>query len=150
MSATEAAQSESGRRIVSAAHVAMLASIGLYAGLLWLARPAVLEAPAGPGGMKLSSILLAVGLAEYAAATVLGRRLLSAAAGRPGAADRVRRYFLIRFAAADAIAVFGLVAGFKGAPAADSAVLLGVSALALVAAAPSRRAWASAWSLTGG
>ncbi|HYK41661.1 MAG TPA: hypothetical protein VE007_04670, partial [Thermoanaerobaculia bacterium] len=86
----------------------------------------------------------------YAGATLLGRRLLSAAAGRPGAADRVRRYFLIRFAAADALAIFGLAAGFKGAPAADSAILFGVSAVALIAAAPTRRAWAAAWLLTSG
>jgi F0F1-type ATP synthase membrane subunit c/vacuolar-type H+-ATPase subunit K len=125
----------------------MLASIGLYAGLLWLARPAALE---GPGRPQLSSILLAVGLAEYAGATFLGRRLLAAAAGRRGAADRVRRYFLIRFAAAEAIAIFGLVAGFKGAPATDSAILFAVSALALIAAAPTRRAWTSAWLSTGG
>jgi F0F1-type ATP synthase membrane subunit c/vacuolar-type H+-ATPase subunit K len=147
MSSAETEQSESGRRIAAVAHVAMLASIGLYAGLLWLARPAALE---GPGRPQLSSILLAVGLAEYALATFLGRRLLAAAAGRPGAADRVRRYFLVRFAAADAIAIFGLVAGFKGAPAADSAILFAVSAVALIAAAPSRRAWASAWRLAGG
>jgi F0F1-type ATP synthase membrane subunit c/vacuolar-type H+-ATPase subunit K len=147
MSSAETEQSESGRRIATVAHVAMLASIGLYAGLLWLARPAVLE---GPGRPQLSSILLAVGLAEYAGATLLGRRLLSAAAGRPGAADRVRRYFLIRFAAADAIAIFGLVAGFKGAPAADSAILFAISAIALIAAAPTRRAWASAWRSTCG
>jgi len=147
MSGPETGQSESGRRIASVAHVAMLASIALYAGLLWLARPAALEAS---GRAQISSILLAVGLAEYAGATLLGRRLLSAAAGRPGAADRVRRYFLIRFAAADAIAIFGLAAGFKGAPAADSAVLFGVSALALIAAAPTRKAWAAAWLLTSG
>ncbi|HEY6147863.1 MAG TPA: hypothetical protein VIZ69_09200 [Thermoanaerobaculia bacterium] len=145
MSTSEAAQSEPGRRIASVAHVAMLASIALYAGLLWLARPAVLE---GPSRLELSSILLAVGVAEFAGATILGRRLLAAAAGRPGAADRVRRYFLVRFAAGDAIAIFGLVAGFKGAPAADSAILFGVSALALIAATPTRRAWASAWLLT--
>lgn len=145
MSSRETAQSESGRRIAAVAHVAMLASIGLYAGLLWLARPAVLE---GPGRPQLSSILLAVGLAEFAGATWLGRRLLSSSAGRPGAAERVRRYFLIRFAAAEAIAIFGLVAGFKGSPAADSAILFAVAAACLIAAAPSRRAWAYAWGLT--
>jgi F0F1-type ATP synthase membrane subunit c/vacuolar-type H+-ATPase subunit K len=145
MSTRETAQSESGRRITAVAHVAMLASIGLYAGLLWLARPAVLE---GPGRAHLSSILLAVGLAEFAGATWFGRRLLSSSAGRAGVAERVRRYFLIRFAAAEAIAIFGLVAGFKGSPAADSAILFAVSAACLIAAAPSRRAWAHAWGLT--
>jgi len=148
MSAAETGQSESGRRIASVAHAAMLASIAVYAGLLWLARPAVLEGGTGAG--RLSSILLAVGLAEYAGATLFGRRLLAAAAGRAGAADRVRRYFLVRFAAAEAIAIFGLVAGFKGAPAASSALLFGVSALALVATAPTRRAWSAAWALTSG
>jgi len=145
MSSREAPQSESGRRIAAIAHIAMLASIGLYAGLLWLARPAVLE---GAGRPQLASILLAVGLAEFAGATWFGRRLLASSAGRPGAPERVRRYFLIRFAAAEAIAVFGLVAGFKGARASDSAILFAVSAACLVAAAPSRRAWAHAWGLT--
>ena len=146
MSSREASEREAGRRTAGLVHIAMLASILLYVGLLlWFVRPPAAGAAARPG---LSSILLAIGLAEYIGVTVLGKRLLMAAAGRAGALERVRRYFLIRFAAAEAIAVFGLLAGFRGEPAADSLILFAFSAMALLASAPTRTAWVKAARLT--
>ena len=65
------------------------------------------ESPMGPSR---------VGLGEYAAASLFGAGLLPAAGGRSGASERVRRFFLVRFAAAEAIALFGLVVGLRGAP----------------------------------
>jgi hypothetical protein len=93
-------------------------------------------------------VLLAVGAAEWAAATLLGRGLLRSAGPGAGAADRVRRYFLFRFAAAEAIAVFGLLAGFTGARFPEAALLFCASALALLASTPTRPAWERAWKLT--
>jgi F0F1-type ATP synthase membrane subunit c/vacuolar-type H+-ATPase subunit K len=124
----------------------MLSAIPLYAGVLWLLAPA-----AGTGtspGKSLPWVLLAVGLGEYAAASVFGAGLLRAAGGRSGASERVRRFFLVRFAAAEAIALFGLVVGLKGAPPSRAAVLFGVSALVLIAAAPTRGSWEKAAAAT--
>src|SRR5450755_1389448 len=117
-------EDESGRRIVSIVHVAMLAAVPLYAGVLWLARGrAPFLASAVPPRPHLVEILFAIGAAEWAAATWVGRLLLKAGRGRAGAAERVRRFFLVRFAAAEAIAVFGLFAGFTGSPLRDGTLL---------------------------
>jgi hypothetical protein len=138
-------EDESGRRVVSIVHTAMLASVPLYAGVLWLARGrAPFLAAAAPPRPHLVEILFAIGAAEWAAATWVGRLLLKAGGGRAGAAERVRRFFLVRFAAAEAIAVFGLFAGFTGSPFRDSAFLFSAAAAALLLSTPSRAAWARA------
>ena len=131
---------EAGRRIVSVVQAAMLAAIPLYAGLLWLARGAAAPPRPAPERLRFVAILLVIGAAEWLAATWIGRRLLlRPRSGAPS--DRVRRFFLIRFAAAEAMAVFGLFAGFPGARFAEAGLLFAASALALVLSSPTRGAW---------
>ncbi|MEP7132414.1 MAG: hypothetical protein ABI914_04570 [Acidobacteriota bacterium] len=140
---------EGGRRIVSVVHVAMVAAVPLYALILWLLRGRAGLSGAGGPRPQYILVLLAVGAAEWGLASIVGRALLRSAGAGKGAPERVRRYFLIRFAAAEAIAVFGLFAGFTGGTPRDVAILLGASLLALVASTPTRAAWASAFELTG-
>ncbi|MEO8433120.1 MAG: hypothetical protein ABI592_16575 [Acidobacteriota bacterium] len=139
---------EAGRRIVAVVHVAMLAAVPLYGAVLWLLRGDRGLSAGAALSPRLPWILLAVGAAEFAAATVIGRNLLRSAGPGAGAPDRVRRFFLIRFAAAEAIAVFGLFAGFRGAPPMQAGVLFAASAAAMLLAAPTRAAWARAYEET--
>jgi hypothetical protein len=84
----------------------------------------------------------AIGVAQYVLVTWwLGRRLPGPSAG---ARHRVRSFFLIRFAAAEAIGIFGLIVGFLGARAVVAGALLAVSCLAMLAATPTREAWEAA------
>ena len=129
---------------MSIVHIAMLAAIPLYGGVVWLARGHAPFPPAPEARPHLVGILLSIGVSEWIAATVVGRMLLKAGRGRRGAAQRVRRFFLIRFAAAEAIAVFGLFAGFSGCPGRDCALLFAASALALAASTPTASAWRQA------
>ncbi len=139
---------ESGRRIVSIVHLAMIATLPLYIGILWIVAghaPFLRMIQARP---RLPETLLAIGGSEWLAATVVGRILLKAGRGRKGAAQRVRRFFLIRIAAAEAIAVFGLFAGFTGSAGREYALLFAASAFALIASTPTRSAWQRASSET--
>ncbi len=144
-----AEEDETGRRIVSVVHIAMLSAIPLYAIILWLLR-----GHAGLSGTstrpRFALVLLAVGAAEWGLASLLGRAMLRTAGPGAGAFLRVRRYFLIRFAAAEAMAVFGLFAGFTGGTFRDVALLFSASALALLASTPTRAAYASAFEETRG
>ncbi len=141
-------EDEAGRRIVAVVHMAMLAAVPLYFAVLWLSRGHPDLAAGGSLRPRLPWVLLAVGAAEFAAATIFGRGLLRAAGPGAGAPERVRRYFLIRFAAAEAIAVFGLFAGFGGASWTQAGVLFVASAAALLLAAPTRTAWTRAFEET--
>lgn len=143
------ATDEAGRRVVAVVHLAMLAAIPLYAGVLWLARGYAAPLRSGPERLRFVGILLAIGAAEWVAASLIGRRMLRT--GRMGGpSDRVRRYFLVRFAAAEAMAVFGLFAGFTGVRFAEAGLLFGASALALVLSTPTRSAWDRAAQTAGG
>lgn len=137
-------EDETGRRIVSVVHLAMLAAVPLYALLLWFLRDNAALTARRPDRPNLVFVLLAIGAAEWGAATLLGRHLLRAAGPGAGAAERVRRYFLVRFAAAEAIAVFGLFAGFTGTPLPGALLLFAASAFALLASTPTRSAYARA------
>ncbi len=139
---------ETGRRIVSVVHIAMLSAIPLYAILLWLLRgQAGFSGPAS-SRPRFALVLLAVGAAEWGLASLLGRAMLRSAGPGAGVVLRVRRYFLIRFAAAEAMAVFGLFAGFTGGTFRDVAFLMAASALALLASTPTRAAYAGAFEQT--
>lgn len=122
-------------------HAALIASIGVYAVLIWLL-------PAGPrpsGAAPLRAPQWAVALfavTEYLAVAVFSRRIL-VRPGRP-AAERSRGCFLVRMAAAEAIGVFGLLLGFVGSGEGWAASLLLLSLLALGLSTPSRDAWAGA------
>ncbi len=123
-------------------YVALLASVGACAAVLpFLPAPPdrIAPRPAVEWG------LLAIGVGEYAAATLLGRRLL--AARRGNAVIRARSYFLIRFAAAEATAIFGLAVFSLGAPPSHAAAFFSASALMLAAAFPSRRVFSEAVAL---
>lgn len=139
---------EAGRRIVGVVHVAMLSAVPLYAVLLWLFRGEVGLSGAGTPKSRSVVVLLAVGAAEWGLASILGRALLRSAGPGAGALERVRRYFLIRFAAAESIAVFGLFAGLTGATPGDVALLLAASVLALLASTPTRAAFRKAFEET--
>lgn len=139
---------EPGRRIVSVVHLAMLAAVAIYAILLFLARGNAVLAAAPPGRANLVFLLFAIGAAQWGAATIVGKTLLRRGGPGAGAAERVRRFFLVRFAAAEAIGVFGLVAGFTGGPRSGAFLLLCTCALALLASAPTRTAYRRAFEQT--
>jgi len=92
--------------------------------------------------------MLFLGIAEMGWAGWFGRRLLSRRSG--DALPRVRLSFFLRFAAAEAVGVFGLMSGFLGASAPTIGLFLALSAAALVVAAPSREAWQTALETAGG
>ena len=141
----EPGEADRDRRVVTVVHLAMLAVVPVYGGVLWLSGPA--RPRPHSGEPHLAWTLLAIGLGQYLAATLLGRKLLRSARG--GARGRVRRYFLVRFAAAEAIAVFGLAAGFAGVPPRQALILFAAALCALLAAAPTRRAYAAALAQAG-
>jgi len=134
---------EGSRRIVAVVHLAMLAAIPLYAGALALFRGSGLPVRPAAERLRFVSVLLVIGAVEWAVATLVGRRWLVRGGGG-SASDRVRRYFLIRFAAGEAMAVFGLFAGFTGVRWAEAGLLFAAAALALVLSAPTRAAWDTA------
>ena len=141
--------SEKDRRLVGLVHVVFLASIGVYAVVLWIARRGG-SAPLDPGGRApaLGIVLLALGAGEISWANWLGRRQLSR--GSRDALSKVRSFFFLRFGAAEATAVFGLMLGFLGGSVAAVGLLFALSAAALVLAAPSRAAWNEAMALASG
>ena len=139
---------ENDRRIATVLHIAMLSSVAVYALVLWLPRGEVLpSAPRGAAARGVEWAFLAVGAAQYLIATALGKKLLQSRRGEPR--RRVRSFFLIRFAAAEAIAIYGLILGFLGSPAGWVAGLFAVSAAALLLAAPTRDAYGDALARAG-
>ena len=138
--------SDNARRLAVLIHTALSASIGVYAVLLLFVRSETLGTPRpAPAPARLFVILAAVGAAQFGTATWAGRRLLRSR--RAGAVERVRLYFLLRAAAAEAIGIFGLLAGFLGAPLTHVVGLFALSAAAMLASAPSRLAWEEAFRL---
>jgi hypothetical protein len=132
------------RQNVSMAHLAMVAALFSYAVLIWLLKDKLASSPQPepPRGDALALPLFAIGVVQYLLATHLGARRLP---GPPAAASaRVRSYFLIRFASAEALGIFGLFVGFLGARTAVWAALLATSLVAMLASAPTREAWEAA------
>jgi F0F1-type ATP synthase membrane subunit c/vacuolar-type H+-ATPase subunit K len=137
---------ELDRRILTVLHVAMLSAVAVYALVLWALRAEVSgPAPGGAAPKGLEWAFLAIGTAQYFVATELGKKLLPSRRGEPQ--HRVRSYFLIRFAAAEAIGIYGLMLGFLGASAGWVAALLGLSVVTLLLAAPTRAAYDEALAL---
>jgi hypothetical protein len=135
--------SEPDRRVVALVHTALLASVGIYGVLLAFLRAEI--APQNPRStptITLFAVFSAVGVAQFAGASLAGRKLLSSP--RTGALARVRRYFLLRAAAAEAIALYGLILGFLGAPLPQVLALFGISIAALLACSPGKQAWEEA------
>lgn len=137
---------ENQRNIASLVHIVFLASVGVFAVVLWFARRSG-GAPADPTGRAeaLAFLFLLIGAAECLGADRLGRRRLRRGLGDP--VGRVRAFFLVRFGAAEAAAVFGLMLGFLGGSALAVGMLFALSVVALAVAAPSRQAWSEAMAL---
>jgi hypothetical protein len=115
--------------------------------LVWLAR-GLLGRPVQPDPAQRSFwILAAIGLAQFVGAWWVGRRLLRSP--RSAGGSRVRAFFLLRGAAAEAIGIFGLLAGLLRAPIAQTVTLFALSLIALLASAPTRAAWEEAQRLSG-
>ena len=134
---------EKERQIASTVHLAFLSSLGVFALIVWIARrngAATLDTSGRNG--TATGLMLFLGIAEVAWAGWFGRRLLLRRSG--DALARVRSSFFLRFAAAEAVGVFGLMAGFLGASAVTIGLFLAIALAALTAAAPSREAWKSA------
>jgi hypothetical protein len=135
--------SEHDRRVAALVHTALLASVGVYGVLFAFLRAEI--APQNPRpapATSLFAVFSALGVAQFAGASLAGRKLL--ASPRSGALQRVRRYFLFRAAAAEAIALYGLILGFLGAPLSQVLALFGISIAALLACAPGKEAWGEA------
>jgi hypothetical protein len=134
--------SENDRRLAILIHTALVASVGVYVVLLLFVQSGMLGPHRPIPPPRLFPILAAIGLAQFGAASWVGRRLLRSR--RSGAAHRVRLYFLLRAAAAETIGLFGLLAGFVGAPATQTIALFAISAAAMLFSAPFRPAWRDA------
>jgi hypothetical protein len=122
--------------VVTIVYVALVASIGVYA-LLVLFLPAGGHGP--PPSPAIRWALLALGTGEYLAATALARWRLSSHGG--ASLEHVRSFFLIRFAAAEAIAVFGLAVHFLGGAMTSVLPFFAASIAAFAFAYPTREAF---------
>ena len=132
--------SENSRRRAVLVHIALASSIGIYAVMLLFLGPGAVRSgnPETPSP-RLFVALSAIGLGQFAAVSWVGRVLLRSR--RAGGAERVRLYFLLRASAAEAIGLFGLLAGFRGSPWIQSVALFAMSLAAMLLSAPSRAAW---------
>ena len=137
-----ASASEHARRVQTLVHTALLAGIGIYAILLVVLRTEIAATSPRPPGTALFLVLAGVGAAQYATASAIGRAFLRSPRSR--AVDRVRLFFLLRGAAAEAIALYGLVLGFLGGRPGHVAALFAMGFLALLACMPGRAAWETA------
>ena len=134
---------ERARRVQTIVHTALFAGVGIYAVLLLFLRSEIaLATSTDPPGTTLFLALAAIGAAQYGAAAAIGRTFLRSRRGP--AADRVRLSFLLRGAAAEAIALYGLVLGFLGGAAGHVAALFTLSVVALAACTPGKAAWETA------
>lgn len=134
--------SEHDRRVLGLVHTALLASVGVYGIVLLFFRLEVTPERHSGSGLTLFLLFAALGAAQFAGISLVGRLLLRSS--RAGARDRVRLYFLLRAAAAEAIALYGLVLGFLGLSPAQVAALFAMAVAALFACFPGRGPWEEA------
>ena len=137
-------ESERARRVLVLVHTALLAGVGIYAVILIFLRAeiATVRGARPASDSTLFLVLAGVGLAQYAAAAWLGRAFLRTPRSRP--VDRVRLSFLLRGAAAEAIALYGLILGFMGGSWARVLALLALAFVGLLACSPGKAAWEAA------
>jgi hypothetical protein len=134
---------EPDRRVTALVHTDLLAAVGVYGLTLLFFRIAISPDAAGlEADRPLFAILACLSLAQYTGAWLLGRRLLAAL--RPAPKDRVRFFFLLRAAAAEAIAVYGFVLGFLGGSAGRVLILFALGISALLSCRPGPEAWSAA------
>jgi hypothetical protein len=132
-------ETEQVRRIVMVVYLATIAAVGVgFLLVAWFPVPAGGSTPS----QRVRWSLLALGAGEYLFATALARR--RAPPGARGALERLRSGYLIRFAAAGAIATFGIALHFLGTPPGSVLLFLGASIAGLVLAYPSREAFEQA------
>jgi hypothetical protein len=132
-------ETEQVRRIVTVVYVATIAAVGVcFLLVAWFPVPVSGSTPS----LRVRWTLLALGAGEYLFATILARR--RASPGARGALERVRSGYLIRFAAAGAIATFGIALHFLGTPPGSVFLFLGAAIAGLVLAYPSRKAFEEA------
>jgi hypothetical protein len=135
--------SEHDRRVLGLVHTALLAAVGVYGVVLLFLRSEVAPDSRHFGsGLTLFLLFAALGAAQFAGTSLVGRLLLRSS--RAGARDRVRLYFLLRAAAAEGIALYGLVLGFLGIPAVQVVALFAMAVAALFACFPGRGPWEEA------
>jgi hypothetical protein len=139
-------RSENDRRIAAVIQVALGASLGVYTLLLVFLRRSLEREPREGTGLFLA--LAAIGIAQFLAVSAIGRKTLASGRGDP--VGRVRSYFLIRGAAAEALGIFGLTIGMMGTPLGQALALIAMGAVGLAAAAPTRGAWEEALRLAEG
>ena len=136
-------EAERVRRVQALVHTALLAGVGIYAVLLlFLSSEIAVTSASRPAGTPLFLVLAAIGAAQYAVAAGVGKTFLRSSRGKP--VERVRLSFLLRGAAAEAIALYGLVLGFLGGSPAHVGALFAMAVVALLACAPGRAAWEAA------
>lgn len=136
--------SENARRQSVLLHIVLAASLGAYGVILLILgspnpNPNSHSPEFSPSSPRVYPALVAVGAAQFGFATWAGRVLLRSR--RSSAAGRVRRYFLMRGASAEAIGIYGMLAGLLRAPLAYTVVLFALSGIALALCAPTREAW---------
>lgn len=86
--------------------------------------------------------LVVIGIAQFALFSWMARKRLRSAPGEPAA--RVRLYFLLRAASAEAIGLYGLLIGVRGEPILQAAALFALSLAAMISCYPTREAWQNA------
>lgn len=124
-------------------HTALLAAVGVYGVVLVFLRSELTpDSRLSESGWTPFVLFAALGAAQFAGISFVGKMLLRSR--RAGARDRVRLYFLLRAAAAEAIALYGLVLGFLGVPLAQVAALFAMAVAALLACFPGRGPWEDA------
>jgi hypothetical protein len=134
--------SENARRQSVLLHIVLAASLGAYGVILLILlgrTPNGRFPESSPSSPRVYPALVAVGAAQFGFATWAGRILLRSR--RSAAAGRVRRYFLMRGASAEAIGIYGMLAGLLRAPLAYTVLLFALSGIALALCAPTREAW---------
>ena len=137
-------ESERARRTLVLVHTALLAGVGIYAVILVLLRAeiAAVRSARPASNSALFLVLAGVGLVQYGAAAWLGRAFLRTPRSRP--VDRVRLSFLLRGAAAEAIALYGLILGFLGGSWPQVFGLLALAFIGLLACSPGKPPWEAA------
>ena len=124
-------------------HLALLAALGLYGLLLAQTRARMSANDSVPvPRMDLFLPMLGLGVAQFTVISVIARKRLRSPVGQPAA--RARVFFLLRAVSAEAIALFGLMIGFQGAPILEAAALFALALAAMLGTFPTREAWQNA------
>jgi hypothetical protein len=131
--------SEASRQQAILIHTVLFASLGAYAVLAFTLRRGGAESAGTHSPPHLFPILALVGAAQFAVASWFARAALRARGRVDG--SRLRRYFLIRGASAEAIGLYALLVSTTGGPLLEAVALFVMAAAAMLVCAPTRSAW---------